>query len=354
MRASILAVVAVALIVGLGMVFVVKQLGLLNPPPPPPEPVVTAPPPPPPTMVLAPVRALFEGDTVSPADIRPRPLRPEEAKEYEANKADYLPPVPEVAHWRFPAHDIVADTPLKRADLKPIKKPEPLFERLSPGCRAVTVLIPKENSASGLIQVGDWVDVHLVTDVSRTDNPARVPQAGLLVPRARVVAKRDSLYSIFAPLPPGEPVSYTLATNPYRAALIEYGRTVGMLEMVPVSAAEKKRLDEAWNAELKNPQPKSAAVPFAAPGTPEYRAELDRIERYTRGELVVGTDDLLRVLDLKPLPPPAPPVEVEVYSGVNRSGTATFAPSRGPAAPQYQFHPPLGPDGKPLKPAGKK
>src|SRR5438067_5748895 len=108
MRASMLAVIAVAAVVGLGVVFSVKTLGLLAPPP---APVVEAPPPPPPPppapqphppTVLVPSRHLFTGDTISPNDIRVRQLRPEEAKEYDTHKAEFLPAVPEVTYFRFP------------------------------------------------------------------------------------------------------------------------------------------------------------------------------------------------------------------------------------------------------------
>src|SRR5439155_14312693 len=100
MRGSMLAVIAVAIIVGLGVVFAVRTMGLLNPPPPPPPPPVVetrvvVPEPPPPT-VLVPVRQLFVGDTVAPTDVRVRPLRPEEFKEFTDNKDKYLPAVVEV------------------------------------------------------------------------------------------------------------------------------------------------------------------------------------------------------------------------------------------------------------------
>lgn len=329
-------------------------------------------------LVLVTTQTLFDGDAVTQLHVAPRALRSEELKDYQANKEDYLPPVPSVAHWRLPTRDIAADTPLRRGDLKEARKAEPLNERLSPNTRAVTVLITKEHSASGNIGVGDWVDLYLVTDVARTDNPARVPHTGLLVPQARVIAKRDSLFPVYGVLPQ-DPISYTLAVNPYRAALIEYGRTVGVLTMVPVSSVEKKRLDEVRDAEMKGAQTRTAAIPFAAPGTMEYKEENERIARHLKGELVVGTEDLMRVLDLRPIPPPPPPPEpepgpppppppvtVEVFTGVNKAGVATFPPPPQPAPPpkvkpyvppppaRYIFQQPVGPDGKPLHTNGKK
>ena len=349
MRASLLAVVAIAIIAGLGVVFAVKSLGLLDQPQPRPvEQVVVVkelPPPPIPPVprIIAPTRNLFAGDPMTGYSIGIRPLRPEEMKDYEAHKDDYLPGSLEAAMFRTAARDLPGDRPLRKGDLLEAKKPESLNSRLFPGTRAVTVGISKDRSASGLIQVGDWVDVYLITDVSRSDNPTPVPFTGLLVPHAQVIAKRDTLYAIYDPLV-SDTVSFTLATNPYRTALVEHGRNVGILTLVPVSADEKKRLDSLRDEAIKTPG-MSIAVTFAPEGSPEYKEEQSRLERYANGSLSIGDEDLIRLLRLpaieppaappkpvkppkpiKPLPPPPPPppVTVEIYSGVNKSGTASF------------------------------
>ncbi len=354
MRGSLLAVVAIALITGLAVVAAVRYSGLLNPPPvvevsPPPTPPAPAPPPPPPPRVLIPVRLVYVGDTIYPADVRARPIRPEEKEEFEKNKDAYLQPVPEVAYFRFPARDLLPDQPLRKTDLLEPKKPEALNIRLFPGTRAVGVAIPKERSVGGLIQVGDWVDVHLNTEISRTDNPTPIPYTGLLVPHALVVAKRDTLFSVYAGLPPGEPVPFTLATNPYRAALIEYGLTIGTLSLVPVAADEKKRLDKLKEEALTS-QESNLAVTFAAPGSPDYAEETSRIKAYSEGSLAIGNDDLARVLRLKPIPlpepppplppPPAPPVTIELFHGVQRSRVATFPVATEPPPPRPYIPPP--------------
>lgn len=243
---------------------------------------------------------------------------------------------------------MVADTPLRLTDLAELKKPEPLNARLTPGTRAVDLAVPKELAAGGNIAVGDWVDVYVLTDVARTDSPARVPQAGVLVHSAPVIAKRGTLYTIFAGLPDG-PIQHTLAVNPYRSALLEYARAVGTVSLVPVSSAEKARLDELKQKAMDNPKSMALAIPFADPGSPEYRDEQDRIERFARGELSVGPGDLARVLRLTA--PPAPrsnTVQIELFTGVRPAGTATFrTPDGGPAAPEYVFTAPTGVDGRP-------
>ncbi|HEY3789416.1 MAG TPA: Flp pilus assembly protein CpaB [Urbifossiella sp.] len=360
MRASLLAVIAIALIAGLGVVFAVKALGLLNQPPPPaPPPVVVAevpPPKPPSILIIAPTRNIFAGDAITGENVGFRALLPEEKKDYEEHKEDYLPGQPAAAFFRIAARDLVGDRPLRKGDLLESKKPEPLHTRLFPGTRAVTVGITKDRSASGLIQVEDWVDVYLITEVSRTDNPNPVHFTGLLVPHARVVAKRDTLYPIYDPIR-GDTVSYTLATNPYRAALLEHGRNVGILTLVPVSADEKKRLDGLRDEAIKNPA-SSVAVTFAPPGSPEYKEEQGRLDRYANGSLSIGSEDLVRILRLpeivpappppippkpvKPMltPPPPPPITVELFTGVNRSGTATFPVPYTPPPPPETPEPP--------------
>src|SRR4051812_17374073 len=149
MRLSMLAVIAVAVLIGLGVVFAVRTMGLLNPPAAPPPPAVFSQPPPPaappaPPSVVVPVRHLFAGDTISPADVRVRQVRPEELKDYEAKRGDFVTAVPEQTYFRYTARDVVADTPLQKADLQAVKKPEALSLRLLPGTRAVSVAVQKE------------------------------------------------------------------------------------------------------------------------------------------------------------------------------------------------------------------
>jgi Flp pilus assembly protein CpaB len=352
MRGSILAVLAIAILAGLGTVAGVRYLGLLNPPPvpeppPPPPPVVEAPPPPPPVpQILVSARNVYPGEVLEPEYLQVRPLRPEEKSDYEKNKADYLPANPSVFYFRFLAKEVPTDQPLRFSDLAPPKPMEALHSRLFPGTRALSVSIPKHRSAGGLIQVGDWVDVYLTTEVRRSDSPTKSPYTALLIPHALVVAKRDTLYPLRRPLPPGEPIEFMLATNPYRAALLEYGRTIGQLSLVPVAEAEKRRLDELREQASDDPSITVAAT-FAPPGSPEYKAEVDRIRAYENGVLSIGSDELAGLLKLPPIPTsvPAPPKTIEIYSGVSRSSLATFpvmastapAPVVIPQQPSYLF-----------------
>src|SRR5262245_1678229 len=125
MRLSMLAVIAVAIIVGLGVVFAAKYYGWLNPPaqpqpvvhptPQPPPPII--PPPPPPPQVLVPLLHMYVGDAIEPTHILVRELRPEEMKEYEEHKAEYLPPVPSIVAYRMPSRELAVDRPIRKTDL---------------------------------------------------------------------------------------------------------------------------------------------------------------------------------------------------------------------------------------------
>ncbi len=148
MRGSLLAVVAIAVVLGLAVVAVVRYAGWLNPPvassPPPQRVVETVVPPPPPPRVVTYGLQLSAGDTVDGRFLAVRDLRPDEMKEYDANKDAYMPPSVATAAFRYAARDVIADTPLKKTDLEAVKKPEPINARLAPGTRAIDLSVPKE------------------------------------------------------------------------------------------------------------------------------------------------------------------------------------------------------------------
>lgn len=355
MRASFLLVLALALLVGLGVAVAVKTTGLLSPPPvvvqqppPAPQPVVVVPPPP---SILVATRNLYETETVRPGDVRLRPATSDEVKALEAAKADFLPPNAEAAHYRFLAKSIEANTPLRKMDLLEMKRPDGLNTRLAPGFRAVNVQLTKENSAGGLLGVGDWVDVYVTSVISRTDEPGRVPYTGLIARNVQLIAKRDTLFSGFAPIAPTAEIPHTLAANPYRAALIEYARSVGVLTLVPLSDVEKKQFDEAKKIAMTDGT-KSLALSVPDTSSPEYKDEEKRVQEYKTGVQSMSSDELARVFNLKPIvvpppppsPPPAPkPIVIETFSGTQRGTSSTFQP---PAEPHT---PPPAPQPKPGK-----
>ncbi|QEL13257.1 Flp pilus assembly protein CpaB [Limnoglobus roseus] len=352
MRASFLLVLTLAVLVGLAVAVGFRYSGFLNPAPVATVPVVAGPvvekivPPAPLPKVVATTRNLFAGDTIDSLDVYLRNAKPEELKDLESHKDAYLPSLVSSAYFRTPMRNLEADTPIKKADLEEMAKPEALHTRLTPGTRALGVSIPKPQSAGGLIQVGDWVDVYVTTEVSRTDLDVKVPHTGLVVKAAQVVAKRDTLYKIYSGLP-SEFIHFTLSANPYRTALIEYARTIGTLSMVPVSAEEKKKYDVLKDASANNPD---KAIELAVGNTDgrEGREELRRVKEYEAGTLGVGATDIFRILNLKPIPVPdpppppmipphpprpEPPTSIEIYNGTSKKAPAVFGPPVVPEVP---------------------
>ncbi len=342
MRISFLAVLAVALIVGLGVVVAIRALGLLSPPP-----VASAAAPAPPPVyvpqVLVAQRPLFAGDTILKPDLGTRALLPSEVEDYKLHKDDYLPAAAQSALFRAPTKTIEANRPLRKDDFQEIKKPDPLHSRLLPGTRAVNVSITKDQSAGGLIQPGDWVDVYVVTEfpVSTDPTAAKARRSGVLARNAQVVAKRDSLYPLFAPLADA-PVQYTLGLNPYRASLIEFGRTVGSLSLVPVAEYDKAKLDKVRDEAMKDPG-KAEFITLGEAGSREAQEEKAKVEDYTYGGFGVGTADVAEALQLKPLPKPPRPVNIAISNGTSGTKTVTFVPGGDfDAAPEYTFSAPAG------------
>ena len=316
MKASMLFTLAIALLVGLGLVVAAKVTGYFNPLPEKKAPT-------PPTVVVS-ARNLFAGDALRLADVTVRPLKPEEAASYQRDAASYLA-VPESAHLRTALKNIPADQPITEQMLEPMEKPEALNARLLPMTRAIDLAVTPENSAAGLIQVGDWVDVYLTSDIGKTGGGSPSLRTALLARNVEVVAKRGTLYQMYAPLKPG-PIQFTLAPNLYRAALIDHARNKGVISLQPVSQNEKKTL-VALKAEVEKEPEKVVALSLAPDGE-EYVDELRRVRQADQGETVAGDEDLIRLFSLQPLTP-ANLVTVEYFRGVKRSGGATFQKVNG-------------------------
>ncbi|VTS08764.1 Flp pilus assembly protein CpaB [Tuwongella immobilis] len=353
MRASLLLVITLAVLVGLAVAVFVRQSGLLNPP----APVVKAEPQQGPLVLVA-SRTFFKGDVFFPPDLALRPLRVDEVKDYEANRAQYLPPSIQAAYLRYAAGDIPADRPLKLSDLDAMRKPEPLAERLPPGTKAINLGIDVNMAEGGQIAVGDWVDVYVTSVVGRSDKGDSAIRTALLAKAALVVSKRNSLWPVYAPLAKDEPVYHTLAVNPFRAAMLEYAQTVGKLSLVTVSKDEQTRLKQQRD-ELKEPAD-VVSLSFPDAKSEAHQRELARLQAYQQGSLVIGNSELMDIFALEPLPVPVmmPPARtVEVFTGVSRSGEQKFAPAMTPVSqerPQYTFQPlpdkPKADDDKAAKP----
>jgi Flp pilus assembly protein CpaB len=305
-----------ALLSGLGAVVAARYAGWLT------KPAAAEAPKKEEVQVLVAARNLFPGDVIDSTFVRTRALRADEMAQYEANKDQYLPAAVAAATYRVAKVAIEAESPILRKQLEDLVKPDPLNLRLLPSMRALNISLQKDRSAGGLIQAGEWVDVMLTTTISNGEQ--ETTRTAVVAPSLRVIAKRNALWTIFAPLPEDKPVQFTLEANPYRAALIEFAKTKGSLSMVPVSSSEQRSLEEKRNKLLKSKDPKVLPVSFAQSGTPESNGEEARVEMLVKGEYSVGNHDLVRIFDLTTPPPPRADVVVEHFAGLSRSHRSRF------------------------------
>lgn len=320
MRASTLFALTAAVLLGLGVAITAKMSGIFNRPQPEP------PPKPPEIQVLTATHNLFENFVIQGGDVQVRPLRPDELEHYKKNRDQYLPPVVTAAVLRVVKSNIEADKPILKGDLQAMGLAEPLKDRLVPGTRAVNVAITKDHAAGGLIQAGDWVDVHLTTQIHLGER-APVTQTASLARNVRVIAKRNILWNVLQSLPDDKPVNFTLEINPYRAALLEFAKDKGTLSLVPVPALEHNRL-EARRRELLNAKGGISAASYSEPESTEYRDEGARVEAFLRGDLAVGQGDLVRIFNLRtPAPPTLPPSAVQMYRGLDYHSNVHFGPN---------------------------
>jgi Flp pilus assembly protein CpaB len=354
LRASTLFALTAAVLLGLGVAIAVKMSGVFNRPQP-------EQPKPPEIMVLTATHNLFENFVIQGSDVKVRALRPDEMAHYEQYKDQYLPPVVQAAALRVVKTNVEADKPILKGDLQVMGLAEPLKDRLVPGTRAVNVGITKDHAAGGLIQAGDWVDVHLTTQIHMGDK-SPITQTASVARNVRVIAKRNILWNVLQALPDDKPVNFTLEINPYRAALVEFAKDKGTLSLVPVPALDQNKLEARRRAFL-DPKNRIAAASYSEPESTEYKDEGARVEAFLRGDLSVGQSDLVRIFNLRTPPPPAlPPAAVQMYRGLDyhsnvrfgtngeaevellRNGRTTAVTARGPSVDTsingFEFHPP--------------
>lgn len=314
MRSSTMFALLAAVVLGLGVAVTVKATGLLNRTETKKEQ--------PPTLVLATAINVFEGYCLQSADVRLRPIRPDELKAYQ--NGELLPAMTQAAVRRFAKVNIPADTALRRDLLEDMSAPPTLKERISQGMEATNVAVPKAHCAGGMISVGDWVNVQLVSEISNGDGQTTTATA-LIARNVRVIAKRNSLWPVAAPLAYDAPMNFTLECNPYRAALINYVKDKGLLMLSPISEADKRVL-EARRHEVMS-QPLVQTVSYSIPESPEFRDEDLRVAAFLQGQYAVGQEDLMRLFQVKYVEPPAPPPpprRIERFSGVKPVASLEF------------------------------
>jgi Flp pilus assembly protein CpaB len=324
MKASTLFIITVAVLLGVTAVVGAKYLGLFEPR------EVTPEKPPEMPQVLVAGENLFEGVTASPDQVKVRPLYPHELEHYKKNREKYLPPLKEAAQLRVMARSVEADQPLLREYFQDQAIPASISERLGPYMRAVNVAVDKNRSAGGILRVGEYVDVHLTSNICEAPNCEQtITQTAVIARGLKIIAKRNTLWTVLA-ADPGDTVSFTLEANPYRAALIEFAKRKGDLALVPTP------MDQVKPAAKGSPA-KGGLPSFADATSEEYRDEDGRVAGILQGGLTVGDADLERIFKLKPIQrvAEAPPIRVVRYSGLQLQGTTVFNPDGStPAAMQ--------------------
>ena len=322
MKASTLFAITIAVLLGLGVVATAKYAGLFSRKPPDLAPVKE------PVRILVASQNLFDGMTITAADIRLREVKPgEEATSYADHKDRYLPPMIEAGTLRVLARNVEADQPILKEYLLDSGLPDPLNRRLSsPLMRAVNVAVPAERAGGGLIQIGERVDVFLTTRISVGGDSKRnntLTQTASIARGLKVIVKRNMLWTAMAPVST-KPIDFTLEANAYRAALIQFAKTKGELTLVPTSAPQKLP-----GRSVRSIVPASQSDPT----NKEYADEDKRIAEFLSGERNVSDADLERIFNLKALARPMY-VQVERYDGVQYKGVQNFgSTNNGPVRP---------------------
>ncbi len=307
MRPSTIFGIAIAVLLGLGVVVVAKLTGVFSPTPPAQQRGRP--------KILVAKQNLFPGIRMSGREVTLRDMYPHEYQLYRDDPKEfqkkYLPPLREAVVNRVPLVSIPADRPIARSDLEPLEIPPGTSARLKEGMRAVNISVPRERAAGGLIRTGEHVDVLLTTEIC-TDPQCRQStlRSARIAKDLRVIIKRDSLWTLLAPIPEDRPVRFTLEANPYRAALIEFAKLRGLLTLVPTS----KDGD-------------GSGIVTGAAVNSEFGDEKIRVAKFKAGETTVGEDDLARIFGVRPqqIIPIEPPYRVERLSGVRKVGVSTFA-----------------------------
>lgn len=321
MKASTLFALAVAGVLAIGTAIVAKQLGFFST-----QPRVQTNNEP--IKVLVASSNLFEGNVLNTKMVKVRNLRPDELAHYQSNKEKYLPAIVEAASLRVPNRNIAADSPILVTDLQDLAFAEGLTSRLGKDMRAVNVDVPRLRAAGGMIKTGDRVDILLTTSICADDSCKKpITQTAYIAHGLRIIAKRNIVWNVLAPIPDDKLLSFTLEANPYRAALIELAMTKGALTLMPTPSSASTG---------------SGKIAFAVLDSTEYRDEDQRVSGMMKGEYVVGDADLERIFKLRPIvraeaTAPPPPIKIQHISGTRAVGESLFDRSNGALVGQTNY-----------------
>jgi Flp pilus assembly protein CpaB len=329
MKPSTLIALLIAVVLGLVAITAARLLNLFGSPPP-----VAAEPQ---IKVLVANQNIVKGALIEVTQVMVRPIKSEEVAAYRRDSNKYLPPLETAVYLRIAHENILADTPIRTDQLEPFENPEGVPERLAPNMQPVNLSVRPEDSSGGLLRVGDWVNVlmtSLVTGPGLKDSPRQV----LIVPNARVILKRNTLRPIYAALPTDKPVPFTIETNSYRAALLEFARDKGDFSLVAIPEVEGQRLETARTSAINaskssdTSRPELHLVAFSDPRSDPYKKELQIVSRYEQTAAPISNVSLQELFNLTippPLPPkpgPRPNTVIQQFSGTQRLADVVVAP----------------------------
>jgi Flp pilus assembly protein CpaB len=249
-------------------------------------------------MLIA-ARNLFRNTAALEFDAKVRPMTEADHAMYDKYRDKMLAPIPSAVEYRILKVNVPAGVPLLEDMFEPQALPESVSVRLAPNMRAVNVVMDKPRAAGGLPQKGEYVDVLLSATirmnhgVSKDTAPMEpFTSAAIIARKLKIVAKRDTLYTLNIANPVDKPISFTLEANPYRAALIEYAKSRGFLTLQLIAPTN-----------LAN-QPE----PMVDRDSREYRDEDKRINEFMNNEHTITDADLERIFNLRTRPLPIQPV----------------------------------------------
>jgi Flp pilus assembly protein CpaB len=294
MKASTLFGLTFALLMGLGVVVAARVTGFLDTKPTSePEQKKNGAP-----MLIA-AKNLFRGTAALEYDAKVRPMTEQDHTLYDRYRDKMLAPIPSAVEYRILKVNVPAGVPLLEDMFEPQALPEQLSLNLAPQMRAVNVVLDKHRVAGGLPRKGEFVDVLLTATIRQNAGLSRdtAPMApftasAIIARKLKIVAKRDTPYTLNVPNPVDKPLSFILEANPYRSALIEYAKSRGYLTLellAPTNLANERE-------------------PMVDPDSKEYRDEDKRVREFMNNEHTITDADLERIFNLRTRPMPIQPI----------------------------------------------
>ncbi len=299
--------------------------------------------------VLVSTQNVIKGTVLDPRMVRIRAMRPNEVQHYAQVGAQFLPATEAAVSLRIAKVNILADQPILEDQLEPFEGSDGIPKRLAPNMHDVTIGVLQEDSAGGHVRVGDWVDVYFTAKISGPGVKESLRQVRI-ASNARVIVKRNNLLPIFAPLPAGK-IPFTLETNSYRAALIDYARDKGDFRLMSLAESVQRKLElarkkamESANRVVAEPDSASDTLPAEQPmqsdnpelhriafipmESTEYLKEKSLVEVFEKEQAPISSLDLQKLFGI--IPPvrgvKKPKRVIEQFAGTRRLEDVEISP----------------------------